>query len=391
MSKKIAVVFEENIYDQKGAFRAKLERIKHLRAQKDLQVDAWCIQVRYTWVVRMLLGRRCVNGVSEEKMGKPEELLFDGIPFRMLWLNYSILDHFLFFKLKRRPIFYPLFLRKIRSLFRQYDLLSAHSFVGGYLAMQVNKEYGIPYCVSWHGSDIHTKPFKYPCIKSIMAEVIATAHRNFFVSKSLLDKSHQIGTGAKEVLYNGCGEVFCPYGEQERRSLRQSYHTEKVSVVGYAGNLESVKNAALLPALFAQISRESDGPVVFWIIGDGRLRNEIQTEMTVPCRFFGNVPREEMPVLLNGIDLLVLPSRNEGLPLILLESIRCGCKAVGSDAGGIPEVLGTKYCVPLGEGFVERFAALVVKVLSSEDVQKVPDVMSWEVTASKEADVYRSI
>lgn len=389
--KKIAVVFEENIFDQKGAFRAKLERVRHLRAQEGLQVDVWCIQVRYTWIERLLLGRRTVSGIPEKVVGKQDEIIFDGVPFHMLWLDYSILDHFLFFKLKLRPLLYPRFLQKRSALFRQYDLLSAHSFEGGYLALAAQKRYGIPYCVSWHGSDVHTKPFKYPCIRPLTAEVMAGARHNFFVSKGLLAISDQIGPGVKSVLYNGCSEAFCRFEAPRRALLRTSYQVDGVTVVGFAGNLEEVKNVSVLPALFARIREELDTPVAFWVIGDGRLRRQIESQMQVPCRFWGNVPAGQMPEYLNAMDLLVLPSKNEGLPLILLEAIRCGCKAMASEVGGIPEVLGPAYCVPPGDGFVERFARLAVETLRSPEVQQVPEEMSWAVSAAREAEVYRSI
>ena len=389
---RIAAVFEENIFDQKGAFRAKLERIKHLREQEDMQVDVWCIQVRYTWIERLLLGKRMFQGIPESRLPKREVIEFDGIPFRMLWLDYSILDHFLFFKLKKRPVFYPWFLKRRSRLFRSYDLISGHSFEGGYLAREVQRRYGIPYCVSWHGSDIHTKPFKYPCIKDLTASILAGAQMNFFASQALLETSDRIGPGKKTVLYNGSDESFYRYDEPRRAEIRKSFDVrEGTPVVGFAGNLEAVKNAGLLPGIFERIQGLYGAPLSFWVIGDGRLRQEIETRMRVPCRFWGNVPRDKMPGFLNGMDLLVLPSVNEGLPLVLLEAIRCGCRAVGSEVGGIPEALGPGYCVPLGEDFPDRFARKVVSVLQSPFVQSVPPGMSWEETAAKEADCYRKV
>ena len=378
--KRIAAVFEENIFDRKGSFRAKLERVRHLMEQEDCSVDVWCIQVRYTWLVRLLLGKRYLDGVSEADLGRPKEILFEGIPYHMLWLDYSILDHFLFF------------LKKKASRFQEYDLLSAHGFEGAFLARAVEDRYGIPYCVSWHGSDIHTKPFKYPCIRPLTAALMAGARMNFFVSQALLEQSEAIGPGNKMVLYNGCDGSFGRMSQEDRSDLRRQLGlAEDDQVVGFVGNLVPLKNADLLPDIFSRIRDLSDRPVRFWVIGEGRLSADIRQRMRVPCTFWGNLPPEQMPRMYHAMDLLMLPSRQEGLGLVLLEALQCGCKAVGSAVGGIPEVLDARHLVAPGEGFVDRFARTVVDTLSSGEIQVVPEAMSWDVTARTEIGVYRQI
>ncbi|MBO4475126.1 MAG: glycosyltransferase [Bacteroidales bacterium] len=386
--KRIAVVFEENVFDPKGTFRAKLERVRHLMKQGGLSVDVWCVQVRYTWIERLLLGKRSLGGVTEASLGRPETLVFDGITYHMLWLDYSIIDHFLFFKLGRRPWFYPRFLKNKASLFKGYDALSAHGFEGAFLAKTVKEQYGIPYCVSWHGSDIHTKPFRYPCIRPITAGLIAGAYMNFFVSQALLRESDEVGPGNKMVLYNGCDESFRRMPDAYRSSLRRRYCVDDdVKVVGFAGGLVAVKNASLLPEIFSRIRDLYEGPVAFWVIGDGPLGAAVKRQMEVPCRFWGNLPPELMPEVFNAMDLLVLPSRQEGLGLVLIEALRCGCKAVGSEVGGIPEVLDSRHCVAPGDGFADRFAAASVEALLSSEPQTVPEAMSWDASARMENEI----
>lgn len=390
--KRIAVVFEEEIFDQKGSFRAKLERCRQLMRQSGFETDVWCIQLRYSWIERRLLGKRTLNGVSEVELGCPDTIDFGGVTFRMLWLRYSIVDHFLFFKLRVRPWFYPAFLRRKTRLFGQYDLISAHGFEGAFLAREAEKAYGIPYCVSWHGSDIHTKPFKYRCIRGLTASLLAGARMNFFVSRALLDKSEEVGPGKKMVLYNGCDASFRRLPDAERAALRSRNGVpDDTLIIGFAGSLVPVKNAELLPELFGRIQAMSARKMEFWILGDGPLRSVIQRKMQVPCRFWGNVPMGEMPGLFNAMDLIVLPSQREALSLVLIEAVSCGCKAVGSAVGGIPEVLGPEYCVPLGEAFAERFARKAIQVLGSGEEQKVPGEMSWLATARKEIGVYEKI
>jgi glycosyltransferase involved in cell wall biosynthesis len=64
-------------------------------------------------------------------------------------------------------------------------------------------------------------------------------------------------------------------------------------------------------------------------------RYDVERETT----FEGVLPREHIPGWLDGIDLYLQPSFQEGLPRALLEAMSRACPALGSTAGGIPELL----------------------------------------------------
>ena len=64
------------------------------------------------------------------------------------------------------------------------------------------------------------------------------------------------------------------------------------------------------------------------------------------------------------MDLLVLPSINEGFGIVVIEANACGVPVVGSTSGGIPETIGYGgVTVSEGDNFVARFAASCVKLL----------------------------
>ena len=394
--RRVAVIFEENIFDRKGAFNAKCARARHLAELSGWKVDVFCIQLYQDSFVSSILGRRSLEipgdgRLTERELRRRDSVTLNGVRLNLVWKNYSILDHFLFYKLHRRPVCYPRFLKEKADLLKGYDIVAAHSFVGGAIALEAKRLYGIPYYITWHGSDIHTNPFKHPQIKELTAGLIREAEVNCFVSRDLLEKSDAVGGGEKTVLYNGCDGMFVRYDERRRKELRQRFNVEGAKVVVYAGNMLPVKNVTDLPGIFRKVSERAGDRGEIWVIGDGPLRRAVEAGMgsdrPVSCRFWGNMPPGMMPEIFNCTDVLVLPSLNEGLPLVVAEALRCGAKVVASRVGGVPEILGPDFTVSLGEGFTDRMADKIVGCLTLDSQDVDLSRFDWEVTARKEVEL----
>jgi glycosyltransferase involved in cell wall biosynthesis len=109
----------------------------------------------------------------------------------------------------------------------------------------------------------------------------------------------------------------------------------------HVGRLEPVKDQALLIRAFAQLRRER--PARLLILGEGSLRGELEAlvrrlglEADVALPGFAANPFAWMA----RADLLVLSSRWEGLPSVLIEALACGCPVVATDcAPGVGEIL----------------------------------------------------
>lgn len=54
--------------------------------------------------------------------------------------------------------------------------------------------------------------------------------------------------------------------------------------------------------------------------------------------------REELRAKYNGADVFLFPSHYEGFPMSLLEALACGIPSIGSDVGGIPDILDHGNC-----------------------------------------------
>lgn len=385
---KLAAIFESSPFDRKGLFNAAHERIRHLVGTGRCVVDAYCI---HSWDTAFT---RKVRHTPE--VPRKDEVTVDGITYRILWYDFSILDHVTVEFLHRRPLLFSRFTKRCMPLFKGYDAILAHSFAGGLFAMEASDTYGIPYFMTWHGSDIHTHPWKNSLVMEYTRKVMKGARYNFFVSEALLEASHRICADVpKAVLYNGVSDDFIRYDDGIRNELRVKYSLDPgTKVVAFAGSLVSVKNPDMLQPLFHEIRRQYEGPLKFWIIGDGKVRHQVEpglmSDPTIDVVMWGNMPSDQMPQMMNCIDVLVLPSRNEGLPLVCAEAIRCGAYAVGADVGGVAEVVGKDNVIPHGDGFIVSMASKVVSVLNDGGEQKVPDHLDWRTTAEKEMSVILS-
>ena len=378
---KIAVIFESSPFDRKGLFNAVHERVRHLLAEGGCTIDAYCVHSRdnaFTRKVRHTPETPSVDHVT-----------IDGIRYEMMWYRFSVVDHVLVEKMHCRPLLFKSLVRRVVDRLQGYDVIIGHSFTGSYIAYKAHCIYGTVFFANWHGSDVHTHPWRLPMMLDDTRQIMKNAACNFFVSKALKDFSDKIVADApKEVLYNGVSDSFVRFPDAERAAVRKRFGvTEGDKSVSFAGSLVSVKNVRVLAPLFRKISERFDGSVKFLIAGDGKLRSSVEADMSaagLDVSFLGNLGPEEMPAFMNSTDVLVLPSLNEGLPLVCAEALRCGANAAGSDVGGIPEVIGAENVFPLGPGFTDALADRVVQMLQGNVRQEVPSQLDWSATASKE-------
>ena len=189
---------------------------------------------------------------------------------------------------------------------------------------------------------------------------------NLFVSSELKDIANGICKNIGSVTLNGIDtQRFYQYSKEQKSKLRESLGiTESDKVIAYVGNCLSVKNVEFLPFLFSNIYCTINNSH-FYIIGSGDFK-KLFTDYELPITFLGNVPNEEMPKYYNIFNLVVLPSKKEGLPITCLEAIACSTPFIGSCVGEISNVIGEENTVPFDANFSETFVEKCINVLRSK-------------------------
>ena len=386
--KHIAVLFEGDINWRLGVFNAVLNRAKHLQQVADYEVVVHMFQLYDGWLMRLF--RR-----SPKLEGRPDEITALGMKVHITWFRRRWTD-VLIHRLFHKPP--PALMRRLHRLgweMRGYDLVSAHDRMAGHAAVFASENLHIPCFITWHGATIYTEPPRDPMIKAMTINLLHRATCNFFVSQGLLDRAHaDLTTGfPAEVLRNGASAEFHRYSDERRAELRRHYNIpEGTQVVAYLGRFEPVKNVTLLPEIYQEIERKHGKKLVFWAIGIGFQLEEtaqLMKERGIDCLFTGRVPHEEIPDMLNCVDLLVLPSSLEGLPLVVIEALSCGAHVVATNVIGTVEAVGRENAIDLGDNFVDRFTTRAAQLLQGGIEQKLPPEVSWTATAEKENRIYQ--
>lgn len=140
------------------------------------------------------------------------------------------------------------------------------------------------------------------------------------------------------------------------------------------------------------------------IAGDGPQRSELEElvdalDVADAVRFLGNVPRRDIPRVTNSSDVAVLPSLKEATSIAGLEAMACGKPLVGTQVGGIPEIIAdgeTGLLVPPEDP--DALADAIVRLGLRPDERRemaknararVEAEFSWPMIANRTLEIYR--
>ncbi|MFL5766697.1 MAG: glycosyltransferase family 4 protein, partial [Actinomycetota bacterium] len=164
----------------------------------------------------------------------------------------------------------------------------------------------------------------------------------------------------------------------------------------FAGVLEPYKGVDALLDAWRRVVAERPGAELV-IAGDGTHSPELRaaaTDLSASVRFLGHVGRDTLRALIDGSSFVVLPSRSEGLGRIVLEAYARNRAVLGSDVGGIPELVqagATGALVPPGDP--EALAVAVLRLFADpgRTAEMGEDAGAWIRGQHLEDDFERGI
>ena len=278
-----------------------------------------------------------------------------------------------------------------------FDLIHAHFLWFSKMLPKLKNRFGIPSVVTIHGSDMHElTPYDSAGVKQ-MIDILNNADSVIFVSRFLLNHARSLGYSAKNatVIYNGINKDIFFVDTNLKKSPDTPY-------LGFVGHPNFVKRSYILPFVL-KIVRQKFPSAKLLILGseNGDLLPYIKfltwkLNLMDAIEFIPAIPPEQVAKFMRKVDVLLLPSHNEGFPCVAIEAQACGVGVVASANGGIPEAVGDNgICVPESENFITDYADAVVKWLEAKhDSQKIAESVkkyTWENCVKKEIEVYNTI
>lgn len=220
------------------------------------------------------------------------------------------------------------------------SIVQSHSYKPHLIAMAVSRLTGTPWIGFHHGWTAEN--LKVRLFHALDRATLPQADRVVAVSREGEQWMLDAGCAREQVamISNAVDPADFSCSES-RASIRRDLSIDEGAVLLCAvGRLSREKGQDVLIDAFARIAQRHDALQVA-LAGDGpdRLALEAQaTALGVRSRvhFLGHQPH--VARIYAAADILVLPSRSEGMPNALLEAMATGTPVIASAVGGIPEV-----------------------------------------------------
>lgn len=301
------------------------------------------------------------------------------------------------------------------------DIIHAHSpSLNGISALRAGRKYGVPVVYEvrafWedaavdHGT-FDRNSFKYKISRFIETRLLKRVDALFTICNGLKNEtiSRGIPGGKVTVIPNCVDTEFFSLQEYDQK-VADRYNLKDKTVFGFIGSFYSYEGIVMLIDAYAKVL-ENRKNIRLILVGDGPEKNALYDKvdkmgLSANIIFTGKVPHEEIKKYYSVIDILVYPRKSIRLtelvtPLKPLEAMAMGKVVVGSDVGGIEELItDNKDGFLFRAGNVYALSALLAELavdrkrfseVSNTAIETVKRKHKWESAVRKYLPVYERL
>lgn len=222
----------------------------------------------------------------------------------------------------------------------------------GTVALEIAARLGVPGVLLVGGSDIQLLTADRRR-RAIIVETLEAADRVLTIGAPLREKVIALGLprGKVSVFSRGVDKSRFAPGDGIAARQRLGLPTDR-PIALWVGRMVPVKGLDYLLAAWPSVQRDGPPPLLV-LAGDGEDRQGLEltaASMGDRVRFVGSIAHAALPEWYRAADCVVLPSRSEGMPNVLLEGLSCGTPFVASDVGAVADLVEPPSAiVPVGD------------------------------------------
>lgn len=315
-----------------------------------------------------------------------ETLLIGGLPEKGESDSLHILEEYgvesiLLPEMKRKPNFLSdrKALRRIKEIIAEFkpDIVHTHASKAGALGRKAAIDMKVPVVVhTFHGHVFHSyfgkvKTELYKFIERKLAQKSTGIIAISDLQKKELVNTYQIAHESKvKVIPLGFDlEKFNRNLSEKRKIVRDKFQIgEDQIAIAIIGRLAPIKNHSLFLQSVELLHGQTEKKMVFFIVGDGELRDEISQKVSELTKKGIDIRMTSWIKDINefnaGMDIICLTSNNEGTPVSIIEAQASQVPVVSTNVGGVQNVMidnETGYIVPKNNAriFVEKLLVLI--------------------------------
>jgi glycosyltransferase involved in cell wall biosynthesis len=228
-------------------------------------------------------------------------------------------------------------LKDIIEFKRKYQVVHVHRNMISYIYLILARLLNIPVRIV-HGHSVDNVIGKTRIIKNFFYRKLNRFFATNYFACSLSVAKYMFGEklinkGDVVLINNAIDLSEFKYNQITKEEIRNNYNLIDKYVIGNVARFSELKNHNFLIEVFYEVNKIDENCVLL-LIGEGELEDSIkekvnQLELDSKVLFLG--ARFDIPRLLHAIDLFVLPSKLEGLGIVLIEAQAVGIKCLVSD------------------------------------------------------------